>query len=614
MFRIVAVATLLVSSITALADLSTIGPFGANRVATGLTGSGVSIGQVEPDRSHDPNTDTMFASVTDPFNVSPSGQDSGTGNHATAVAGVMIAGGSNALGREYEGVSPGAMLYSSALPVGDQRIQIATDRLATIDSSRVRAINYSFGTRYDQFVDSLNGNIDVTQFIDWSAHEEDWLPVVAWGNNRATEFEFQAMTENYNGLTIAASTYEAPAGGMANSRMSYDRWDAGNLAVNSQSDAAGVRTSIDLMAPGFNVKTIIPGFLQDEDNPNRNGTSVATPHVTGAIAILHEHYQQQLNASNPRFNSRRRTNNVMKAVLMNSADKLNGVHDSYRDVYDSSGMRWTDNPAYTNDGINLHPELGAGHLNVDKAVAQLAPGEYSGGMVPAIGWDWGRSGGGGDQFEYEFDTDFAAGEYFAATLSWDREVQANFPGDNWNVGDQFFNHGTIGDEIANFNIYLMAVGETDITQAVTSSVVLDDNLEHIFFEIEAAGAYKLVVTHVDSIFYETGQTDFGLAWWYGSAGLTTPLPGDVDGDGDVDRDDKDLGDMFYGSNDFQPGSGPDGNGDGMVDAADYTIWRDAFEAASTAVPEPTTLPLLILAALAAATTRHTVWTRERGSC
>lgn len=577
----------------AWADSTTIGPFGVNRVPTGLTGAGVSIGQVEDGRSHDPDTDTRAALVTNPFNIDPPGEDERTSNHATAVAGVMIAyDEEEEVSRmRYEGVAPGALLYSGAFPFlgGDQPVEIATNRLARIDDSRIRAINFSFGRLYNQFEDTLNGNIDVTQFVDWSADEEDWLPVVAWGNDGETEVEFQALTENYNGITVASSTYVAPGGADTNAKPSYDRWSPGNLAVNNQTDAAGLRTSIDLIAPGFNVRTLIPALVGDQDNPSRNGASLAAPHVTGAVAILHEHYQQQIDANNPRFDPRRRTNSVMKAVLMNSADKLDGVHDSYRTIYDSDGDSWIEHPAFVNSGINLHPELGAGHLNVAKAVAQLAPGEYSGGEVPAIGWDWGRSGGGGDQFEYEFDVDFAEGEYFAATLAWNRVVEPIFTGSTWNVGDQFFNHGTIGDEIANFNLYLMKAGENDLTQAVSSSTVLDDNLEHIFFEIEEAGAYKLVVTHVDSTFYRTEQTDFGLAWWYGSAGLTAPLPGDYDGDGNVDQDDKEVWDGSYGENDIQPGSGADGNGDGIVDAADYTVWRDAYDSAAVAVPEPSSV-------------------------
>ena len=42
----------------------------------------------------------------------------------------------------------------------------------------------------------------------------------------------------------------------------------------------------------------------------------------------------------------------------------------------------------------------------------------------------------------------------------------------------------------------------------------------------------------------------------------------------------------------------DANDNGIVDAADYTVWRDAFESASslTGVPEPGAVVLLAIAA------------------
>ena len=52
------------------------------------------------------------------------------------------------------------------------------------------------------------------------------------------------------------------------------------------------------------------------------------------------------------------------------------------------------------------------------------------------------------------------------------------------------------------------------------------------------------------------------------------VPGDYDGDGDVDSDDYTVWNGSYG----QSGAGlaADGNGDGVVDAADFTVWRDAL--------------------------------------
>ncbi|MEN0109607.1 MAG: hypothetical protein AAF805_02680 [Planctomycetota bacterium] len=49
-------------------------------------------------------------------------------------------------------------------------------------------------------------------------------------------------------------------------------------------------------------------------------------------------------------------------------------------------------------------------------------------------------------------------------------------------------------------------------------------------------------------------------------------PGDYDRDGDVDADDYTVWSMAFGETGV--GLGADGNGDGVVDAADYVVWRD----------------------------------------
>lgn len=76
------------------------------------------------------------------------------------------------------------------------------------------------------------------------------------------------------------------------------------------------------------------------------------------------------------------------------------------------------------------------------------------------------------------------------------------------------------------------------------------------------------------------------------------LPGDYDGDGVVDALDYALWREQFGG----PGPEADGNGDGTVDAADYTVWRDNLPPASaaTAAPEPSSVAMLGLFGVAMA--------------
>lgn len=78
------------------------------------------------------------------------------------------------------------------------------------------------------------------------------------------------------------------------------------------------------------------------------------------------------------------------------------------------------------------------------------------------------------------------------------------------------------------------------------------------------------------------------------AGGLNSVAGDFDGNGVIDRGDLGLLQFEYGATNR---SYVDANNDGFVDAADYTIWRDAFEAAnvSVAIPEPAGLAVALLA-------------------
>lgn len=81
--------------------------------------------------------------------------------------------------------------------------------------------------------------------------------------------------------------------------------------------------------------------------------------------------------------------------------------------------------------------------------------------------------------------------------------------------------------------------------------------------------------------------------------LNTAAPaGDYDGDGEVTLLDWATWAVEFGSETVLHGSGADGNRDGVIDIADYTVWRDSFTPSSpgVTVPEPATLPMVAAAA------------------
>jgi hypothetical protein len=116
--------------------------------------------------------------------------------------------------------------------------------------------------------------------------------------------------------------------------------------------------------------------------------------------------------------------------------------------------------------------------------------------------------------------------------------------------------------------------------------------------INAPAGFNSVVVHYDKA-PPTGG-DYGVIFMADNMNVAlapfVPPPGDYDGNGIVEPADYAVWCGGFGAA-VTPGTGPDGNSNGIVDAADYTVWRHqlgAVAAASTAIPEPTTIILLCL--------------------
>jgi hypothetical protein len=253
---------------------------------------------------------------------------------------------------------------------------------------------------------------------------------------------------------------------------------------------------------------------------------------------------------------------------------------------------------------------------------------------------------------YQLDQPLVAGSYVAITLAWDRSVVND---EAWGNPDVFnaevfvdkgvltpggatigkddlkftiftdpdsgavltepfvdlndndtYDHGLAEDlkagGLANLDLYLMPTGSTDLDDAIALSNSTLYSEEHIFAQVPVTGPHSIWVRHVGGVAGELGQY-YGLAWW--TVPAPPALPGDYNEDGVVDAADYVVWRDRWGQTFTLPGEDPAAATPGLVDQEDYDYWRINFgqtggsgaagSSIAIAVPEPASAWMLVVA-------------------
>ncbi|MBO3460891.1 S8 family serine peptidase [Aetokthonos hydrillicola Thurmond2011] len=479
-----------------------------------LTGRKIAIGQVEIGR---PGKFGLDKAVSKNHAVSLAGvflrtskaiSNTSVDPHAYNVAGIMVS-----TDKALKGIAPEARLYSSAIGSTKNMSQseecLSAQHIALQNGKDVRAINFSFGeplNRDPRPEAVLDGNALLTLCIDWSSRAHNVLYVVAGNQGKGG---ISIPTDNYNGLNVAFSSRR---GGV------FNKVDVSNLAASDQAMIQrlagreinlGSRSGISLVAPGSNIRLLSP----DGKTNKVTGTSFAAPQVTATAALLQEFGDRQLRKKQPNWSIHSRRHEVMKAVLLNSADKIKDTGDGFRlgmtrTLIDKQNRDWLASVAYKNPKIPLDSQMGAGHLNAFRAYKQFSAGEWDPSQpVPAIGWDY-HTIDAGASMEYTLDKKLQQGSFIAITLIWDRLVELedkNKTGE-YDANDEFRDRG-----LNNLALYLVKADARNTEAAICSSTSEVDNLQHIFCPVPATGNYKIRVQFPRKVNENTQP--YALAWW-----------------------------------------------------------------------------------------------------
>lgn len=485
-----------------------------------LSGRKIAIGQVEIgrpgkfgfDKAVSKNTVVSLAGIF--LRNGPAKSNSGVDPHAYNVAGVMVS-----RDKALPGIAPGARLYSSAVgstkSMGQPEECLSTQHVALQNGGDVRAINFSFGeplNRDPRPEASLDGNALLTQCIDWSSRVHNVVYAIAGNQGKGG---ISIPTDNYNGINVAFSSRK---GGI------FNKVDVSNLADANEGVATRLagkefnsdgRPSISLVAPGSNIPLLNP----DGKVNKVTGTSFAAPHIAGTVALLQEFGDQELRTKQLNWSIVSRRHEVMKAVLLNSADKVKDTGNGLllgmsRTLIDKQNRDWLASIAYKDPKISLDPQMGAGHLNAFRAYQQFSAGQWiPSATIPAIGWDY-RTLNAGASTEYTLAKPLLQGSFVAITLAWDRLVELEDKNKNgmFDIGESFSDRG-----LNNLDLYLVKADSKDPNSsgATCSSISSVNSVEHIFCPIPATGNYKIRVQFKQKV--NEAIQPFALAWWGVSA-------------------------------------------------------------------------------------------------
>lgn len=491
-----------------------------------LIGRKIAIGQVEIGRPGKFGLDKVV-SWNPPFNLAglfhqnrSASSNTFVDNHAAMVATVMVS-----KDKRLSGVAPGAKLYASAVgPLkrsGQPQECLSTQHVAQQNGGDVRAINFSFGEslQRDPRTDAkLDGNALLTQCIDWSSRVHDVIYVIAGNQGKGG---IPIPTDHFNGITTAYSTKR---------RGKFTKIDFANLSAKPRGIGrklikreinVGPRRAINLIAPGSNIAI----YNLNGKITRTSGTSFAAPHITASVALLQEFGDSVLAGrrktellKSDRWSMDSRRHEVMKAVLLNSADKIQDKGDGLllgmsRTLLSKNNSTWLNSDAYWNEKIPLDIQLGTGHLNVFRAYQQFSSGQWSPqSSVASRGWDYGSLPIYSYK-EYVIEQPLQEGSYASVTLTWDRLVELVDENQNqkFDLGEKFRDRG-----LNNLNIYLMSVDQKYTIDSVCSSTSEVDSVEHIFCRIPKTGRYKIRVDYLQRVNQNTQP--YALAWW------TVPAP------------------------------------------------------------------------------------------
>ena len=412
----------------------------------------------------------------------------GVGEHATAVGSAIA--GRGGLFFYQAGIAPFADLKSGAIATvvnGDGSFDLNQVSLASTYGhffGAVDVINSSWGDGGDP-----GGTAFYTTMLDgFSYNNPTTVFVAAAGNSGPGDNMVGGPAAGYNSISVGAlgnaNAYNQVASFSSGGPQDY--WDPIRGSVSD------VRAAVDLVAPGESLLLASTAGSDLYSYPWA-GTSFAAPIVAGSAALLDSASRAfGLDATS-------RDARVIKAVLMNSADKIAGW---------DNGQTISNGVIVTTQGLDLYS--GTGALDLHNTYAAYLTGTrdvtgLDGGTIQNIGWDYGSLSSIGTYNDYVFANPLQGGQQLSVTLDWFRD------------------RATDGTDLGFADLNL-EVWDSSFTHLIATSESQYNSSEHLYFTVDNTGSYGLRVNYSQQMFGASGVTDYGLSW---SSSAAVPEPSSV---------------------------------------------------------------------------------------
>lgn len=323
--------------------------------------------------------------------------------------------------------------------------------------------------------------------------------VVSAGNSGPGTNTVGSPGSGYNSITVGATSGTTPD--------TYDMVASFSSRGPQPSPGSATlnRATVDILAPGDNLTL---AYYGGETGGNRvalggapsgpaggpgfysgavAGTSFSAPIVAGGAGLVND-----VMIGNG-YSADGRDARVVKAILLNAADKLDGWDNGQSNV---AGVIRTSQ--------SLDYAQGAGQMDLEQTYHQIVEGTrdvagLDGGAIMPIGWDFGAlppTDGTMDQFT--FSDPLVAGSMFTGTLAWfrDRFLDAEIT----TVADTF---------MADLDLELWNLDTASLV-AISESRV--NNVEHLQMTIPTSGNYAILVRFFDGVGTNPASVPYGLAW------------------------------------------------------------------------------------------------------